>query len=158
MCKGVALRPLPDISFFRVGVREKRALTIKNRSRVEILHDIVAAASASARKTELMYRSNLSFNQLDLYLKFLIRRKLVEERFDLEANCMRYYITNKGLRFLELFANLKTYLREETLPSIDSEGLRFVASPARKNKATEDAPQGTEEVQELGERKLLIES
>jgi predicted transcriptional regulator len=138
---------------------ENRALTIKNRSRVEILHDIVAAACASARKTELMYKSNLSFTQLDLYLKFLIHRQLVEERFDLEANCMRYYITNKGLRFLELFANLKTYLREETLPSIDSESLRFVASPARKNKAAADAPQkGIEEDQAPGEGSLLIQS
>jgi predicted transcriptional regulator len=102
-------------------------MTMKNRSRVEILYDIIAAARASARKTHLMYKSNLSFKQLDLYLKFLMRQSLIEERFDIEDGSKRYYVTNKGLQFLGLFENLQSYMGISKLS--ESETPTFVASP-----------------------------
>jgi predicted transcriptional regulator len=102
---------------------------MKNRSRVEILYDIIAAARASARKTHLMYKSNLSFRQLDIYLKFLLRQSLVEERFDIEDGSKRYYVTSKGLQFLELFENLQSYMGIAKSEQIES--APFIASPEK---------------------------
>jgi predicted transcriptional regulator len=85
---------------------------MKNRSRVEILYDIVSASKASAKKTHLMYKSNLSFKQLRLYLDFLLYRGLVEERMeDNEPEASRTYTaTPKGLEFLTLFEDLQGFL------------------------------------------------
>lgn len=102
-------------------------MTMKNRSRVEILYDIIAAARASARKTHLMYRSNLSFKQLDIYLKFLLRQSLMEERFDIEDGSKRYYVTSKGLQFLVLFENLQSFMGK--VKSSELETSTFIASP-----------------------------
>jgi predicted transcriptional regulator len=107
-------------------------MTMKNRSRVEILYDIIAAARASARKTHLMYKSNLSFKQLDMYLRFLIGQQLIEESYDIEDGSKRYYVTSKGLQFLNLFENLQECMgiskleEAETMPS-------FVASPQQES-------------------------
>lgn len=84
---------------------------MKNRSRVEILYDIVSASKSSARKTHLMYKSNLSFKQLRLYLDFLVYRGLVQEKFDLQEEGAKVYTaTPKGLEFLRLFEDLKGFL------------------------------------------------
>jgi predicted transcriptional regulator len=84
---------------------------LKNRSRVEILYDIVAASKSSARKTHLMYKSNLSFKQLRMYLDFLIERGLVQERLDnLEDAGHTYAVTSKGLEFLTLFEELQGFM------------------------------------------------
>ena len=102
-------------------------MTMKNRSRVEILYDIIAAARASARKTHLMYKSNLSFKQLDMYLKFLLRQSLIEEHFEIEDGSKRYYVTNKGLQFLNLFENLQSFMGNAR--SAELETSTFIASP-----------------------------
>jgi predicted transcriptional regulator len=84
---------------------------VKNRSRVEILYDIVSASKESARKTHLMYKSNLSFKQLRLYLDFLLYRGLVEEKNALEEEGGRTYAaTPKGIEFMRLFEDLQGFL------------------------------------------------
>jgi predicted transcriptional regulator len=79
-------------------------MVLKNRSRVEILYDIVSAARPSSKKTHLMYKGNLSYQQLDLYLNFILRNGLLEERFVDEARL--YFVTEKGLEFLRLFEDM----------------------------------------------------
>jgi len=49
-----------------------------------------------------MYKSNLSFKQLDLYLNALMQSGLVEEHLDDEVGRV-YSVTPRGLSFLELF-------------------------------------------------------
>jgi predicted transcriptional regulator len=88
---------------------------MKNRSRVEILYDIVSASRGSAKKTHLMYKSNLSFKQLRLYLDFLLYRDLIEEKIDPEVEGGRIYSpTAKGLQFLTLFLDLQGFLGVNT--------------------------------------------
>jgi molybdate transport repressor ModE-like protein len=89
-------------------VREKMAL--KNRSRVEILYDIVSSARTAAKKTHLMYKSNLSFKQLDLYLEYILQHGLLEERFSDDDGGKLYVLTNKGNEFLRLFEHLRSLL------------------------------------------------
>ena len=83
-------------------------MALKNRSRVEILYDIVASARSAAKKTHLMYKSNLSFKQLDLYLGYILQNGLLEEKLDEEGSRM-YVLTNKGNEFLGLFEHLQSF-------------------------------------------------
>ncbi len=73
----------------------------KNRSRVEILGNILTVAKGGAKKTHLMYKSNLSFTQLHLYLDFLIQQELIGE--DIQGDAKLFCTTAKGLEFLRHF-------------------------------------------------------
>jgi predicted transcriptional regulator len=82
----------------------KMTMVLKNRSRVEILYDIISAAKPSSKKTHLMYKGNLSYQQLDLYLNFILQNGLLEERFIDDTRL--YCITQKGMQFLTLFDDM----------------------------------------------------
>jgi predicted transcriptional regulator len=43
----------------------------KNRSRLEIIGNILGVAKYGAKKTHIMYRANLSYSQLQEYVGFL---------------------------------------------------------------------------------------
>ncbi|MHB1907855.1 MAG: winged helix-turn-helix domain-containing protein [Nitrososphaerales archaeon] len=83
-------------------------MVLKNRSRVEILYDIISAAKPSSKKTHLMYKGNLSYQQLDLYLNFILSNGLLEERFVDETRL--YFITQKGMQFLALFEDMHSLI------------------------------------------------
>jgi predicted transcriptional regulator len=85
----------------------------KNRSRIEILYDIISSARMPVKKTHLMHRSNLSFKQLDLYLNFLLEQDLVRDRLDDESNGRVFFVSNKGMQFLSLFETMQTFLGME---------------------------------------------
>lgn len=74
----------------------------KNRSWMEIVSLILgtAAVGEGATKTKLMYRSYLSFPQLQRYLLLLLENDLLEGHGDAEQQI--YKITEKGIRFLEI--------------------------------------------------------
>ena len=97
---------------------------MKNRSRVEILYDIIDAARTSAKKTHLMYRSNLSFKQLDMYLRFLLGRGLVGEHLDIEDASKSYRVTPEGMQFISLFESLQELMgtRRSEVESLDAMG------------------------------------
>lgn len=48
------------------------------RTRLEIVSDILELALRGTRKTHIMYRSNLSFEQLEKYLALLLSKSLLE--------------------------------------------------------------------------------
>ena len=75
---------------------------------MDIYYDILSAARRSIRKTKIMYRSNLSYKQLDIYLSNLVEHDLVEESSDDGATV--YNVTSRGLNFIELFENISEYL------------------------------------------------
>ncbi|MEM2419744.1 MAG: winged helix-turn-helix domain-containing protein [Candidatus Bathyarchaeia archaeon] len=74
-----------------------------NRSRLDIIANILEASVGKIKKTQLMYRCNLSFKQAELYLSFLLERKLLCQ-VDGDAGAFR--ITEKGKRFLEAYKGL----------------------------------------------------
>jgi predicted transcriptional regulator len=51
-----------------------------NRSRTEIVGNILDAANGGASKTKIMYTAFLSYNQLKEYLSVLIENNLIEYR------------------------------------------------------------------------------
>ena len=85
-------------------------MVLRNRSRVEILYDIVSAGKPFSKKTHLMYRANLSYQQLDLYLDFILRNGLMEEKF-LDDEGRIYVMTKKGEDFVKLFDDMRILIK-----------------------------------------------
>ena len=78
-----------------LGLREKKS---KNRRRLEIVRDMLSAASVKTKKTRIMYQANLSYRQMEKYLNSLLESGLVECEDD-----SFYLITWKGKEFLEMY-------------------------------------------------------
>jgi len=74
------------------------------RSKLDIIADMLRVASRGAKKTQIMYQANLSYNLLTKYLKEVVKADLV--RFEHAENC--YVLTSKGVEFLERY---KVYSR-----------------------------------------------
>ena len=78
-----------------LGLRKKKN---KNRRRLEIVRDMLSVASVKTRKTRIMYQANLSYRQLEKYLKILLESGLVEFVDD-----SFYVITWRGKEFLQRY-------------------------------------------------------
>jgi len=78
---------------------------------VDIIANILSEANEGAKKTHIMYKSNLSFRQLQAYLDFLLDRGLLtmsEEGSEGNPNLLK--TTAKGRAFLRAYRNLKALL------------------------------------------------
>jgi predicted transcriptional regulator len=87
------------------------------RSRTDIMADIlseVRLAPDGLRKTRLMYRCNLSYRQLKIYLKLLVNKRFLSVAIAKVGNMKVeiYKITEEGLSFLEAYNALRDRLGE----------------------------------------------
>jgi len=71
------------------------------RGRLDIIADILSAASSEAKKTQIMYQANLSFKVLQKYLSEAIEASLISY----EEPKHSYQLTDKGRKFLETYDN-----------------------------------------------------
>ena len=67
------------------------------RSSIEVIADMLRLGEAG--KTEIMYSANMSYAQLQKYLKFLLDLNLID-KVTLGNPMVTYRITKKGLRLL----------------------------------------------------------
>ena len=84
----------------------------KRRSEIEIIGEILDLSKDGAKKTEILYQSNMSFSQLQHYLSFLLEKNIVEENNIISGNgrSVKIYVTTeKGINLLEKINNLYTY-------------------------------------------------
>jgi len=92
----------------------KEALEINSRERRDRLHiiaDILGIAIGGSLKTQIMYKANLSFAQLNEYLSFLLEVKLIAASFQNKKTV--YNATSKGTRFLHNYTKIKGLLKTE---------------------------------------------
>jgi len=83
----------------------------KRRDRLYIVAEILEVALDGALKTQLMYRANLSFAQLNEYLKLLLDLKLLETMENIQKTA--YKTTPKGMRYLQSFREIQDLLKKE---------------------------------------------
>jgi predicted transcriptional regulator len=69
------------------------------RGRLDIIVDILSVASQNAKKTQIMYKANLSYKVLQRYLAEVTEAALI--RFESKTRC--YVLTEKGKTFLEKY-------------------------------------------------------
>ena len=87
-------------------------MVINRRSEIEIIGQILSLSRDGAKKTEILYQSNLSYMQLQSYLPFLLEKNILEE-FTVDDNgCLSklYKITEKGSYLLEYIGKVLMHL------------------------------------------------
>ncbi len=72
---------------------------LKRRDQIAIVAKILDICKEGSLKTQVMYRANLSFSQLNDYLPYLQRKDLLTQS-NVEGKDY-YVITQKGLNFLK---------------------------------------------------------
>jgi len=85
-----------------------------NRGKIQIMGDVLALATSGIKKTHIMYRANLSYEQVHMYLSELIERKLVTQ--DVSGDGVVYRTTEKGREFLVHYTHLVEFLEEPEFP------------------------------------------
>jgi predicted transcriptional regulator len=93
---------------FEGKLRENNGWTFANtsrRGRMEIMAEILLFCSQQKAKTKIMYNINLNYVQLKSHLRSLTVQGL------LSINKGKYATTEKGYRFLSLFAELHDMLK-----------------------------------------------
>jgi predicted transcriptional regulator len=85
--------------------------TSKRRDKLYIIAEILEIAKDGVLKTQIMYRANLSFTQLNDYLKFMLKNALLEKVLlnDKEV----YKATKKGIVFLQSYREITELLKTE---------------------------------------------
>jgi predicted transcriptional regulator len=86
--------------------------SVKRRDKLVIIAEILAIARTRALKTQIMYKANLSFSQLNEYLKLLTKVKLLEKK--VESGKEIYRATKKGKEFLQRQQEVMDLLCEDT--------------------------------------------
>ncbi len=82
-----------------------------HRGRFDIIANILGAAVGGVRKTSIMYKCNLSFKQLEVYLSFLVRKDLLRTFVKRESEASQYFeITERGMDFLRAYRNLNALM------------------------------------------------
>ena len=86
--------------------------TERRRSSIEVIADMLRLGEAG--KTEIMYSANMSYFQLQKYLKFLLQLELID-KVAVGNPVVTYRVTKKGLRLLRNIDNILEVLelREE---------------------------------------------
>ena len=69
------------------------------RSRLDIIADILQVVRQNAKKTQIMYKANLSYKVLKRYLNNMTAASLIS--YETEDQC--YVLTPKGTDFLEAY-------------------------------------------------------
>ena len=84
---------------------------MKNRSRTEIVSNILEAANGGVTKTKIMYKAYLSYNQLREYLSFLIENNLIGYL----DGTNKFKTTEKGLNLLKMHNEMAELLQVTTV-------------------------------------------
>ena len=74
------------------------------RGRIDIIGEILSAASEGIGKTALIYRTNLNFNIVNRYLETLSRNGFVSVS---KSSPVRVRTMSKGLDFLATYSSLR---------------------------------------------------
>ncbi len=80
------------------------------RSNIQIIADMLRLGEAG--KTEIMYSANMSYFQLQKYLKFLLELKLID-KVALGNPSVSYRVTEKGFRLLKNIDSIQQVLESK---------------------------------------------
>ncbi|MEM2445517.1 MAG: winged helix-turn-helix domain-containing protein [Candidatus Bathyarchaeia archaeon] len=83
----------------------------KRRDKLYIIAEILEIAKDGVLKTQIMYRANLSFTQLNDYLKFMEKVNLIDRKVENDKEV--YKATSKGLEFLQRYREITELLKTE---------------------------------------------
>jgi predicted transcriptional regulator len=82
----------------------------RRRDRLHIIAQILEISKSGCLKTQIMYRANLSFAQLNEYLSFLTKVNLLTPKN--EDNKTLYVTSYKGNQYIEKYEDIANLLEE----------------------------------------------
>ena len=84
------------------------------RTELEIIQHILNISQDGAKKTEILYKNNMSYTQLTEYLDFLLEKNIIKETiYDIgkgKKNVKLYIATKKGESLLKQINSIMDYL------------------------------------------------
>jgi predicted transcriptional regulator len=83
----------------------------KRRDKLFIIAEILEIARDGTLKTQIMYRANLSFTQLNDYLDFMLKTNLLDKTAHNSKDV--YGATEKGTAFLARYREISELLKDE---------------------------------------------
>jgi predicted transcriptional regulator len=83
----------------------------KRRDKLFIIAEVLEIARDGTLKTQIMYRANLSFTQLNDYVDFMLKTNLLDKM--LQNNKDVYHSTEKGMAFLSRYREISELLKAE---------------------------------------------
>ena len=101
----------PALSIGHIEMMTTMSERKNNRGKIQIMGDVLALATSGIKKTHIMYRANLSYEQVHLYLGELIGKRLITQ--DVSPEGVVYRTTEKGREFLLHYTRLVEFLEEE---------------------------------------------
>jgi predicted transcriptional regulator len=90
---------------------ESKRVANNHRGNFDIIADILGASNGGAKKTNLMYRCNLSFRQLKSYSHFLVKTGMIRVKVTAKSEAVVYDVTEKGKEFLRAYRGLKALMK-----------------------------------------------
>jgi len=82
----------------------------EKRGRLEIIHDILLAVqkkNGRIKPTHLLYKSNLSYQRMNVYVDELIKKGLLDKDF---VDKSKFFpLTNNGYQFLAEFKRIREF-------------------------------------------------
>jgi predicted transcriptional regulator len=72
----------------------------RRRSNIQIIRDMLRVGENGAGKTEIMYSANMSYAQIQKYLRFLIVHGFID-KVEVGNPVVNYRITEKGLSLVK---------------------------------------------------------
>jgi predicted transcriptional regulator len=95
----------------RFLVQTANETKLSHRGRLDIIANILSSAVGGVRKTSIMYKCNLSFKQLEIYLNFLLNKGLLKIFVKRESATSHFFeTTERGLDFLRAYRNLEALM------------------------------------------------
>lgn len=83
---------------------------LARRNDIDIIANILTEAKKDSIKTHIMYKCNLSYRQLEIYLNLLLKLELLYTHSNEESNKQNFGITSKGSKFLNVYKKLKALM------------------------------------------------
>ncbi len=98
----------PDFPRSTEDAPESASALFNNRSRIEIMASILKKARRATKKTHIMNQCNLSFRQLQRYLRSMRTRGLLKRENN--GSQMMFETTGKGQKFLTRYSRIALLL------------------------------------------------
>jgi predicted transcriptional regulator len=89
---------------FALLKHERSSIKGQRRGKLDIIAEILLFCEQQKTKTSIMYNTNLNYGQLKAHMNSLTSQGLLAKKQN------KYSTTDKGYRFLELFAQLNDLL------------------------------------------------
>ncbi len=93
---------------------------MKKRNRLQIIHDILRVISEKNGKikpTHILYKSNLSYQMMDEYLKELMKKEFIVE--NKMGRGKTYLITDKGRNYLNQYGTIVEFANSFGLGDVE---------------------------------------